>query len=319
MIKGFPKIKRAMLLEPAINSQFSDIDTICVEEKMNGFNVRAIAIDGKITAITRGGYVCPYSTEKARDLLNIDFFNDHPDLVLHGEMVGPDNPYVPKNIYDINSLDFSIFDIRHKGSGEPLPVNERRKMAEEYGFTQVRLFGEFTKEEATGKIHAIIKELGKIEHEGVVIKDPNMNISPIKYTCSQSNCADLRHAFRFYNDVGRDYLFSRVVREGFQAFEWGESEEDLKKRCLQLGESILNPMIEAITDMEKGEKVAEEVQIRVRSLDTLTEFKEYLRRQGIDAMFDEPEKIGNEFLIKIKKLNKSTNDKTLSMFKGELW
>ena len=78
-------------------------------------------------------------------------------------------------------------------------------------------------------------------------------------------------------------------------------------------------MIEAITDMEKGEKVAEEVQIRVRSLDTLTEFKEYLRRQGIDAMFNEPEKIGDEFLIKIKKLNKSTNDKTLSMFKGELW
>lgn len=319
LIKGFPKIQRAMLLEPAINSHFSDIDTVCVEEKMNGFNVRTVAIDGKITAITRGGYVCPYSTEKARHLLTIDFFNDNPDLVLHGEMVGPDNPYVPKNIYDIDSLEFYVFDMRHKGSGEPLAVYERRKMAEEYGFTQVRLFGQFTKKEAPEKIRAIIMELGKIGHEGVVVKDPDMNIPPIKYTCSQSNCADLRHAFRFYNDVGRDYLFSRVVREGFQAFEWGDSEEDFKKRCLQLGESILNPMVDAITEIGKGERVAEEVQIRIRSLDTLSKFKEYLRRQGIETIYDEPEKIGDEFLVKIKKLNKSTNDKTQSMFKGELW
>ena len=320
LIKGFPKIQRAMLLEPAINTHFSETDTVCVEEKMNGFNVRAILFDGKITAITRGGYVCPYSTEKAGQLLNIDFFNDHPELVLHGEMVGPDNPYVPKKIYDdVDSIDFYVFDMRYKGSGEPLPVYERRKLAEEYGFTQTRLFGEFTKKEAPEKIRSIIMELGKIEHEGVVIKDPDMNIPPVKYTCSQSNCADLRHAFRFYNDVGRDYLFSRVVREGFQAFEWKESEEDLKTRCLQLGESILYPMIDAIGEMEKGERVAEEVQIRVSSLDTLFKFKEYLRRQGVEAIFDEPEKAGDDFIIKIRKLNKSTNDKTMSMFKGELW
>lgn len=109
-----------MLLEPAINTHFSETDTVCVEEKMNGFNVRAIVFDGKITAITRGGYVCPYSTEKAGQLLNIDFFNDHPELVLHGEMVGPDNPYVPKKIYDdVDSIDFYVFDMRYKGSGEP--------------------------------------------------------------------------------------------------------------------------------------------------------------------------------------------------------
>ncbi|WP_440953077.1 RNA ligase [Methanococcoides sp. FTZ1] len=320
LIKGFPKIQRAMLLEPAINTHFSGIDTVCVEEKMNGFNVRAITLDDKIIAITRGGYVCPYSTEKAGQLLNIDFFNDHPELVLHGEMVGPDNPYVPKKIYDdVDSLEFYVFDMRYKGSGEPLPIYERRKLAEEYGFTQVRLFGEFTKSEAPEKIRNIIRELGKIEHEGIVIKDPDMNIPPVKYTCSQSNCADLRHAFRFYNDVGRDYLFSRVVREGYQAYEWEENEEDLKKRCLRLGESILYPMIDAINDIGKGERIADEVQIRVSSLDTLSSFKEYLQRQGIEAIFEEPEETGDEFLIKIRKLNKSTNDKTLSMFRGELW
>jgi len=231
-----------MLLKPAIEAHFFDVKTVCVEEKMNGFNVRIVTFDGKIIAITRGGYVCPYSTERAQKFLDIDFFEEHPELVLHGEMVGPDNPYIPKKIYNVESLELFVFDIRHKHTGIPLPLHERRQLAEEYGFTQVRLFGEFSKEEAPLKISEIIRELGKIEHEGVIIKDPMMEISPLKYTCSQSNCADLRHAFKFYNDVGRDYLFSRVVREGFQAVEWEETSDDIDKRCLQLGRSILYPM-----------------------------------------------------------------------------
>ncbi|WP_305063704.1 RNA ligase [Methanococcoides sp.] len=316
---GFPKIHRAMLLKPTIEAHFSDVETVCAEEKMNGFNVRIVTVDGKIIVITRGGYVCPYSTERAQKFLDIDFFEEHPELVLHGEMVGPDNPYIPKKIYNVESLELFVFDIRHKHTGIPLPLYERRQLAEEYGFTQVRLFGEFPKEEAPLRISEIIRELGKIEHEGVVIKDPMMEIAPLKYTCSQSNCADLKHAFKFYNDVGRDYLFSRVVREGFQAVEWEETSDDIDKRCLQLGRSILYPMIDSIINIGNGVRIADEVQMKVSSLETVSKFKEYLRRQGMEAIFSEPEVAGDEFIVKIKKLNKSTNDKTLSMWKGETW
>ncbi|HML25450.1 MAG TPA: hypothetical protein PKC27_01950, partial [Methanomethylovorans sp.] len=41
LILGFPKIKRAMLLGPAIKFNFCDIKRVAVEEKMNGYNVRA--------------------------------------------------------------------------------------------------------------------------------------------------------------------------------------------------------------------------------------------------------------------------------------
>lgn len=308
-----------MLLKPTIEAHFSDIDTVCVEEKMNGFNVRIIKYDGKLIAITRGGHVCPYSTERIQTLLDNDFFDDHPDLVLHGEMVGPDNPYVPKDIYNIESLEFFVFDIRYKQSGIPLPLYERRELADKYGFIQVKFFGEFQKEEAPLEISEIIKELGELEHEGVVIKDPMMEITSLKYTCSQSNCADLRHAFRFYNDVGRDYLFSRVVREGFQAVEWEETEDDIDERCLRLGRSMIYPMIDSINNIGNGVRIADEVQIRVSDIRTAFKFKEYLRRHGLEAIFDDPKPVGDEFIVKIMKLNKSTNDKTLSMWKGETW
>ena len=319
LIRGFPKIQRAMLLGPAIKDHFSGINTVAVEEKMNGYNVRVTDIGGSIVAFTRGGLVCPYSTERARCLLDRDFFKDHPDLVLCGEMAGPDNPYVPKDIYEIDSLDFFVFDIRDKGHGMPYKLHERRKLVQEYGFSQVTFFGEFSLSDAPDEITRIVRELGKIQHEGVVIKDPKMIISPIKYTCSQSNCADLKHAFKFYNDIGRDYFFSRIVREGFQSVEWNEGDAQLQERCLQLGESILRPMIESIKQVRNGTRIADNVQIRVKDPDTIYIYKEYLKRLGVDAVFGEPEPIGDEYLVKIKKLNQSTNDKTESMCRGELW
>jgi len=319
LILGFPKIRRAMLLKPAIDKHFSNIDSVVVEEKMNGYNVRVVDIGGRIAAITRGGLVCPYSTERAGHLPGREFFNDHPDLVLFGEMVGPDNPYVPKDIYGIGSLEFFVFDIRHKENGAPYPVYERRELAGEYGLTQVRLFGEFPTAGAADEIAGIIRELGKTQHEGVVIKDPQMVLQPMKYTCSQSNCADLKHAFKFYNDYGRDYFFSRVVREGFQSVEWNENEDDLQKRCLQLGESILQPMIESIGQTRDGRRISDDVQIRVKDLATVSRFEEYLRRLNVDAVFGTPQQIGDEYLVTIRKLNQSTNDKTESMLKGELW
>lgn len=146
-----------------------------------------------------------------------------------------------------------------------------------------------------------------------------MQVQPVKYTSSQSNCADLRYAFEFYNDYGRDFFFPRVCREAFQSVEWDEDEESIAQRCQRLGESIILPMIKTIKKKEEGERITETVQIRVRDLRTVENFEEHLRLLGVDAIFERPEKIGNEYLVKIRKLFKSTNDKTESILRGELW
>jgi putative ATP-dependent DNA ligase len=319
VIMGFPKIRRAMVLDPTLKKHFSGLEKVAVEEKMNGYNVRVANVKGDILAITRSGYVCPYTTERANVKLNLKFFDDFPNLVLYGEMVGPDNPYVPKEIYGIESVEFYIFDIREKNSGNPLPLSRKQRILEEYGFLQVESFGEFPLQKATEEIAKIILELGKIEHEGVVIKDPDMVLTPLKYTSSQSNCSDLRHAFMFYNEAGRDFMLSRIVREGFQTVEWNENEAEFEKRYMQLGESILNPLRESIRRVKNGQRLYEDVRIRVKDLKTATEFENYLKRLGVDAIFEPPQPAGNEYLINIKKVNKSTNDKTQAIWEGELW
>lgn len=318
-IMGFPKIRRAMVLYPTLKKRFNGLSKLAVEEKMNGYNVRVAQVNGEILAITRSGYICPYTTERANVKLNLNFFDDFPGLVLYGEMVGPDNPYVPKAIYDIDSVEFYIFDIREKNTGKPLPTARRREMMEKYGFLQVKSFGEIPLETAPEEIADIVRKLGKIEHEGVVIKDPEMTLPPLKYTSSQSNCSDLKHAFKFYNEAGRDYMLSRIVREGFQTVEWNEDETEFKKRCMQLGESILNPLRESIRSVKNGQRLYEEVRIRVRDLKTASDFNDYLKRLGVDAVFEEPYPVGDEYMITVRKLNKSTNDKTQAIWEGEVW
>lgn len=319
IIMGFPKIRRAMVLDPTLKKHFNGLEKVAVEEKMNGYNVRiAIAME-QIVAITRSGYICPYTTQKAKEKLNLKFFEDFPELVLYGEMVGPDNPYVSKEIYGVESVAFYIFDIREKNTGKPLPINRRHEILKEYGFSQVRLFNEIPLETAAEEIGKIIRKLGEKEHEGVVIKDPEMVLSPLKYTSSQSNCSDLRHAFKFYNETGRDYMLSRIVREGFQTVEWNENEVEFEKRCMQLGESILNSLRESIKSVKNGQRLYDEARIRVKDLKIAAEFEDYLKRLGIDAIFEEPQPVGEEYLIIVKKINKSTNDKTQAIWQGEPW
>ncbi|MDO9098155.1 MAG: RNA ligase [Candidatus Methanoperedens sp.] len=319
IVRGFPKISRTLMLYPTLFRHFSSLNKVAVEEKMNGYNVRIALIGDSIVALTRGGFICPYTTEKANDIINRQFFLDHPDLVLCGEMVGPDSPYVPKSFYGIESLDFFAFDIREKITGKPMPVMKRRALVDEYGIKSVRLFGEFDVDKAHIEITGIIKDFGDTLREGVVIKDPQMILPSVKYTSSLSNCADLRYAFEFYNDFGRDFFFGRVCREAFQSVEWEEDETQMKKRCQQLGESIILPMVGTIKKKKAGERISENVQIRVKSLDTVKEFEEYLRLVGVDAVFEEPQKIGNEYLVRIKRINRSTNDKTESILSGQMW
>lgn len=320
VVKGFPKIQRAIVLDPTLKIHFEGISTIAIEEKMNGYNVRIAYIDGKVIALTRGGLICPYTTEKVREEIGSDFFMDYPDLVLSGEMVGPDNPYVPKNIYpDVKSISIFIFDIREKNTGKSLTIEKKYELCTRYNIKTVRYYGEYPIQSAADIVTVIIKELGEEDREGVVIKDPEMNQPAIKYTSSQSTNNDLKYAFQFYNDYGRDFFFSRVIREGFQSMEWNENEDALHDRCCQLGESILKPMIGTIKKRKQGERIAEDVRIRVKNLETARQFEDHLKRLGVDALFEEPVFENGQYLILIKKINKSTNDRTGALLDGQLW
>jgi putative ATP-dependent DNA ligase len=314
IIRGFPKIRRTLMLNPSLKIHFNN--EVAVEEKMNGYNVRIALVNDKITAFTRGGYVCPYTTKKAPEILNMtDFFRDHPDQVICGEMVGTENPYVTHHYREIGKLGFNIFDIREKGSNKPMSVNDRVEILELYGLPSVKFFGIIDIDEAPERIFELVIKLGMDDREGVVIKDPKMEIDPLKYTSSQAHNGELQYAFTYPFDFGRAFFFSRVIREGFQAYELEESDDEIRNRAHMLGESILYPMIKTIKHVSKDNLAFEDIIIHVDDLEEAEEFARHLRDLGVVATVNSFEQ-GKAI---IRRVHQSTTDRISNFLRGGLY
>ena len=314
VIRGFPKIRRTLMLKNAIKSHFNK--EVAVEEKMNGYNVRIAFLDNQIVAFTRGGYVCPYTTKKANEILNLTkFFQDYPDLVICGEMLGTDNPYVSHYYPEIGKLGFRIFDLRQKHTGKPLSIKDKRNLLEEYSLPPVRLLGVYSLSKAPSEILRLVKELGEDGREGVVMKDPLMEIPPLKYTSSQAHDDELIYAFKFPFDLGKAFLFSRVIREGFQSYEYRESTDEMKERAQRLGESILYPLVETIKHVSDGEVAGEDLIMDADSKQEVDEFLRHLRDLGVLAVAVKHE----DGKAVIRRIHQSTTDKIDNYLNGGLY
>jgi putative ATP-dependent DNA ligase len=314
IIRGFPKIRRTLMLSPTLRQHFNH--EVAVEEKMNGYNVRVALVNGKIIAFTRGGYICPYTTRKVPQIMDLtDFFREHPQIVICGEMVGTENPYVTHHYPEIGSIGFRIFDLREKTSNRAMKVTERRNLLEKYDLPSVKLFGIYSVDEVPSRVENIVKDLDKTDREGVVMKDPQMHLSPLKYTSSRAHAEELEYAFSYPFDFGRQFFFSRVIREGFQAYETGESGEELKRRAQRIGESILYPMLATIKRVSKDDVAGEDLTIYVDSYDEAAEFVRHLRDLGVVAtVYD-----FKDGKAVIRRIHQSTTDKINNYLRGGLY
>ncbi|MEN4020219.1 MAG: RNA ligase [Methanobacterium sp.] len=314
VIRGFPKTRRTLILSPTIENHFKN--RVVVEEKMNGYNIRIASIGDEITALTRGGYICPYTTRKAVEIMDLgSFFDDNPDLVICGEMVGTDNPYVSHYYPEIGSLGFRVFDLRKKISNEPLPLKEKYNLLQKYNLPSVRVLGTFNIGDAAEYIKEIVKKIGEEDREGIVMKDPQMEIGPLKYTSSRAHDSEIKYAFTYPFDFGRDFFFSRVIREGFQAFEMDESEEEVQERAKRLGESILYPMLDAIKNVSSGNTASEDMVIDVENREEAEKFLHHLHDLGVHAIlikFEDDKAV-------IRRIYQSTTDKINNFLKGGLY
>ena len=314
IIRGFPKIRRTLILSPTIEKHFKD--KVAVEEKMNGYNVRIASVNSKIIALTRGGYLCPFTTQKVQEFMDLDrFFKDNPNFVICGEMIGTANPYVSHYYPEIGELGFRIFDVREKATNKPLPVKEKRKLLKDYDLPMVRLLGTFPVKKAPEKIKEIVKKLGEEGREGVVIKDPQMVLPPIKYTASQAHANEIKYAFTYPFDFGRAFFFSRVIREGFQAYEMGESDDELRERAHRLGEAIIYPMVKTIKKIAEDGIAHEDTTINVSSRKEAREFIKHLHALDVSATIIDY-KDGEAV---IRRFHQATTDRTKNFLEGGLY
>ncbi|MFB6124238.1 MAG: RNA ligase [Haloferacaceae archaeon] len=315
VVRGFPKIPRTLVLETGVPRQF-DRD-VYVEEKLDGYNVRVVRLDGDVLAFTRSGIVCPFTTAKVKTLLDLDaFFDDHPDLMLCGEMVGPENPYTTHDYPGVDSIAFRAFDVRHRETGESLPVPDRREKCEAYDFPQVPFHGSFDPDAGVDPVERVIRDLDERGREGVVMKTRDVS-TQLKYTTSATNVDDLAYAFSLPFDYGQSFMFRRIVREAFQSVEWGESDEAARDRAHRLGEAILLSMRETVEEIDDGGAVGEEHTVRGDSAAIAALF-DHFRDVGLQLDVQSDRREDGQRVVEFRKRTQKTNDKTRAYLDGKI-
>lgn len=314
VVRGFPKIPRTLMLDPGVRRFFDG--PFVVEEKLNGYNVRVARVDGDVLAFTRSGYVCPFTTRTVPDRLDLDpFFADNPELMLCGEMIGPESPYTDHDYPTVDSLDFRVFDVRHRESGTPLLVDRRRRLCEEYGLPQAASFGVFTPGAAAAEIREVVEELGGENREGVVMKSLDGR-EQLKYTTSAANQGSLAYAFAVPFDYGPDFLFPRVMREAFQSVEFDESEAEARQRARELGEAILLPAIGAIREVQREGETGEEHTVRGPP-DAIDALFDHLDRMKLRTTIRRDETVDEERVVTFLKHSAATTDSVKSYLEGQ--
>jgi len=278
LVKGYPPIKRILLLKKALPSHF--IDDVILEEKMNGYNVRIIRYENEILVITRGGYICPYSTHAIKRLYGseIEKLLADENIILLGEIVGTENPYTRFKYPEVEWLELYVFDIVR--NNKLIPINERRKLIEEYGLKNVQQIGKFHKNDID-KIFREIHLLEKRRREGIVFKDPHHRVPPLKYTTTFTNINDIEEGMKYFFDEGRTFIFPRVLREIFKNIEEKPDNKTLEERYRLLGKALLKPSMHTVEKVFSNEIIDEEFSLRFYDYKVIDEFLTYMLSLGI--------------------------------------
>ncbi|WP_435152384.1 RNA ligase [Haladaptatus sp. DFWS20] len=312
VVRGFPSIPRILVLGEGVPAFFDE--PFVIEEKLNGYNVRVVRVDGTLFAFTRGGFICPFTTAKVeRSIALSPFFDDNPTVMLCGEMVGPRNPYTTYDYPGISDVAFRVFDIRDRVTGRPVSVADRRRLCSEYDIPQTTLFGRYDPTE-TEAVSALLNNLDARGREGVVMKSlDGRNL--LKYTTPATHRDNLAYAFSLPFDTGRDFMFPRLVRDAFQAVEWNEPTAAIERRAHELGEAILLPMVETIQRVNTGEFAGEEHTIR-DDADVIDATLSHLDSLGMTLDITDDRTVDGERLVTFTKRATSTTDKITHYLDG---
>ena len=309
---GFPRIKRVYVLERGVRRYFKDAP-FYVEEKIDGYNVRLIRVQDRLLALTRGGFVCPYTTEWAElwaeEMGLHEFFNDYPDCVLCGEAIGA-SPYNAQRLYDLPpGLHFRLFDIADR-TGRLLPPEEKYLLAARYGIPTVPQMGRYDGNHLDA-LRALLLEMDERGAEGVVMKSTDGQ-RLLKFVTPFADLADIRDNLRILFDVDSGYFTNRLLRVALFVQEFGLDPAVYAQR---IGASIL----QGLDPLREFRQAAEEYTILVRHIHTWHALRELLgTRVRVEEVYTRPVVLRRRPFIQVgfKRIFRKSTKRFRTILKG---
>ena len=237
LLYGYPRIGRILHLAQGLRAHFGE-EPFWAEEKVDGYNVRVIRWQGKLLAFTRGGFPCPYTTDRVRRWLPDAPFREDPELVLCLEVAGPETPYTDASPPFVRA-DAKPFAFDAMRIGRPGFVSRTAfyAMMERYAIPSVQRLGRFCAQDAKA-LHAILARYEQEGREGIVFKDET-GARMVKYTPAATALRDLEVGAPDLAELPAEYFTNRLLR---LALALAEAERAPELYAEALGKTLLLPL-----------------------------------------------------------------------------
>lgn len=261
LVPAYPRIGRIFTLRAGVERAFRA--PFLAEEKIDGFNLRVVRADGRILAITRSGYVCPFATDRVPELAPVEeLLAAHPQLVLCGELAGPENPYLVSRVPGIEEdVRFFAFDLMRLGRRGLLPLEERDALFSRFGIPEVPRLGRFAPGDFAA-LRRLVLELDARGSEGMVLKAPDGS-RRVKYVTPTANLQDIVEDASLLAELPGEFFSSRLVR-----LVLGLDELGLHARATgmaeALGRALVSEFDETLHRFRERGALSRELRVRLR-------------------------------------------------------
>jgi len=274
VVYGYPSIGRILRLETGLHHQFRA--PFWVEEKVDGYNVRILRVDDQVLALSRGGFICPFTTDRAPDLLDLRILEAHPELILCAEVAGPGQPYVSGHPpYIREDVQLFVFDVMRMDQQQYLPQEEKRALVEGYGLPAVAHYGRYAPEQ-WHEMRELLWRLAGEGREGVVMKEDSPRDHRAKCVTSYSCVDDIRGTVDHLRDLPAEYFMGRVLRLALFIDEQGQGRmDDLRQ---QLGSAFMDGLFKAIEQSKQEHRVYRTHRCRFRDPENARRLLKHLKR-----------------------------------------
>jgi putative ATP-dependent DNA ligase len=274
MIPGYPSIGRILSLRTGLQEQFEA--PFWIEEKIDGYNVRIFRHNGEALALTRGGFICPFTTDRLPDLIDLRILDEHPDLVVCAEIAGPDNPYmVGAPPFVEEDVRLYVFDLMRLGTPGFLPYREKTALIEAYALPAVTCFGRRTREEWTD-VAELLRRLNEGGREGVVFKEDDERQRRSKFVTGNSSIADIEATAHNLLQLPPEYFTQRILRLVLFMEEEGIDRDAALERAL--GRAFLNGLFAAVEQFKHERRVYSTHRCRLRRPENAERLLKLMRR-----------------------------------------
>lgn len=275
VIPGYPSIARIHTLSAGLSEQFRG--HFWAEEKIDGFNVRILRHEGRVYAFSRGGFVCPFSTDRVPDFMDPALFEAEPELVLCAEIAGPDNPYLEGSpAFVTRDVALYVFDMMRKGVPGFLPQRGKMERIARHELPATRIFGRFRPADVEA-LRRLILQLDEEGAEGLVFKGENEAIRA-KYVTGSSNVTDIRVCSGQLLDLPPEYFTNRLLRLALFVTEHGRQNDPELERAL--GAAFLSGLDSAVERSRGRGRVDHRYRCRFRERVNALHFMEHMKATG---------------------------------------